>query len=281
LSEYYKYTSSYYPGARKLRLTADAAFRKTMLFMTINVVLTIPVNCFFKGNINIVINLIKYLTAIIIFGIVIAGGSPRRGWAWYAGFCAFSVAGVTPVIMYGTAASLALLPLAGICFFMFHKNAPWILDRLGFLEKGLISREIFFSLTCGFIFILFTYHTLLTLGHKQFVPMEADKYVAYMWIGLIEYGMYFGITYGILLRRLLQMKYELFGLIVLNVFLLFVFWLPVLIGRPENLVLSIAALFAGAFIVQFTIAMAFYFCRSTRFVIVSYIVYYMIVKSMV
>ena len=83
-----------------------------------------------------------------------------------------------------------------------------------------------------------------------------------------------------LTRDLLDRRYELSVPVLLNTLFVFLMWVPNVIGSKDPVTAFIGSL-AACLLTQVTLTMAFYFCRSTRMVFLSYLLYYLFYKSLV
>jgi hypothetical protein len=223
-------------------------------------------------------NLIRTVFIVYPMALLLIGGVSKQGWAWFAGFCVFLVSGQAPLLMGGLAMFALLLLPAVFCLWMFLRNAPNIPLRMGYMEKFSFIKEILFSVLLSFLFVTLTYYFLTRVGHYRFTALSPFSYFVLAVNGFANYVVVFGFAYGIMTRRLLSMRYEPFVPIVFNVLFIFAMWAPAAVASGKIL-LGLISVFAIAVLSQLSTGMAFFFCRSTRIVLISYLVYYLFHKS--
>jgi len=271
-------TKSYHPGFQKLSLFADGTFRKTVFLLCSNAALVALLSVLFPSPQREVIYISTLLLFVFPFAAAMAGGMPSAGWRWYACFGITFAAGSIPVFLGASDLYMLFLALSVLCFVKLHGNAPGLLEKFGYLGRVEPAKEISFSILSSAVFVFLSYLALVRVTHNGTVFLGMGKYILYSALCILTYGLFFGVMYGMLARRLLKLRYELVTAILINVTLLLVTWLPGIIGA-SNPAQALAASFMSCLVTQFTLGMVYYYCRSTRPIIFAYLIYYLYYKS--
>ncbi|HOX27834.1 MAG TPA: hypothetical protein PLQ76_01630 [bacterium] len=276
---YFRTTSDYYPGSQRMNLFADHSFRKAALIIVTMSFCTFLLNILHNAVLIETGNMIKTILIVYPLGLFLLGGASKRSWAWFAGFCILFASGQAPLLL-GLSAWFALFFMpAALCLYMFLINERDFLFRLGYSGKRNFAMEILFSILLSTLTITLVYYFLTRVGHFKFTPLTLGGYLIFFMNGIANYFIVFGFTYGIMTRRLLGMRYEPSVLIVINILFMFVLWFPSAVGSGKIL-MGLLSIFSVAVVTQLPTGMAFFFCRSTRMVLFSYLAYYLFLKSM-
>ncbi|MFC1474400.1 hypothetical protein ACFLQK_00010 [bacterium] len=275
---FFKTTDEYYPGFQKLSLFSDVTFRRTVFLFVSFAVISGAFSRFLIGPGREVMNIALSLCYVFPYGIWLSGGMPRRGWAWYACFAVLFLSGTVPAILAGRTVFLLSVPAALFCLYMVHRSAPWIMKSFGYMEKFEMWKEIPLTGISSVLFVILTYNVYATVQGIKVGFMPVENYLVYSVIGLSTYGVSLGILFGILMRRLLDMRFELYQAIMVNACLFFIMLSPTVIGL-DNMAVTLAGVLGTSLLSQFVLGLGFYYCRSTRYVLLAYLAFYLFYKS--
>jgi hypothetical protein len=279
LEVYLKKTPEYYSGFQRISLFSDPILQKCALVFAGTAVITVAAVFFIPGEqARETVYILTSLLFTLPMALLLVGGMSAVGWLWYGGFCAFSAAGTVPPYLGYSHSFIYFLAAAAICLFFTAKNNPSLLKSFGYSEHVPPVREILPTAISSFLFIFFAYYVLTEMKNAHFRLMAFSEYVLYAADFTITYGVFFGLLYGVLLRHLMKKHFDLHLLIGINIFLLYLTWLPVMIHRPLPAMIAVGS-FAFCFFTQTVLGLTFFFCRSTRIVFFAYLFYYLFSKS--
>lgn len=272
-----KATDAFAPGFQRFHLLQDRMFRLAAVAYPCLAALTIVLNEIHSAR--PVWDLVIYLLFLMPVGVSMAGGAPRAAYMWWVAFCALWTAAAAP--LFHGAGMLALLPAAPAlyCLWRAHRAAPHILKAFGYNENIPFRRELLFSLIPAMLLILVTHFASTRILHYSYSYMGVENYLFLICRGMPCYAVTFGLMYGLLMRRLLNMRMEIVPIIIINVVLFVIQWVPVSLVN-ENPVDALAGTVGTAFAIQISLGLAFLFCRSTRMILLAYMIYYVFYKSL-
>jgi len=272
-------TDKYYPGFRKFNLFSDAVFRRVVVLVIGGAIIDSVCNYFipYHAPERELVGSFRTLIYLLPVYIMLSGGFNPRALVYYVLFALMFGAGQAASIYGSPLMSALFFPAAAACFWLFHKNSRSTLASLGFLENISFLKEIVFIIPASAILIYPSY-AAFSINHTELRFLGYDHYFKLLFIGLLTYGTLFGILYGVLTRRLLELRFQIVVPVVLNTLLHFSFWLPAIIGYEQSLK-SVFAVFMSCLLAQFTMSMAYYYTRSVRVVILIYLIYYLFYKS--
>ena len=261
-----------------MNLFADIVLRKTIVLCLVCALVSLPLFAWLPKKYEILIMLGRDVFLLIPISFWVIGGLGSGLMKRYLVFAILITAGAAWYEMTGNSASLLLMfaSLGAVVFI--HRNSPGIIRDMGYAEPLAWGREIFFALLVSAVFVVPSLLAAKILVKSNFVIHSLGRYVLIFVTYTVHYGMLYGILYGVLFRRLMKMKYPLFVPIVLNIFLVFITWLADVL-LFESVLNAVLASFFICLTMQFALGMAFYYCRSTRVVLMAHVIYFLVYKS--
>ncbi len=279
MNYYYRKTEAYYDGFQKMSLFTEPTFRISASVLTAVFIATSIVFAFSVGQAREATGAMVSLFIAFPAALACAGGMSTAAWLRFIVFAGFAVFAIAGSIFIAPSFLLFALP-AFLSLAALIKSAPKTFSCLGYATSYDLRKEAAFSLLTAAIFITVTYYFISKArGASVSFPSPAQV-VFYLAVNIAVYGPIFGIIYGLLTRDLLDRRYELSVPVLLNTLFVFLMWVPNVIGNNDPVTAFIGSL-AACLLTQVTLTMAFYFCRSTRMVFLSYLLYYLFYKSLV
>lgn len=278
----YKATPAFYSGFQKSKLLADPLLRKCILIYVGLAIINAPFSLLIPPSMKReTIFILSTLFYLFPMAISLAGGMSKPAWRWYAAFCALYLAGTIPAAYEIAPASMIVLPAAAYCLWRGHLLAPNIVAAFGYNARmQSLQKEIFAVAATTAVLVFYTYLGTIQIVHGHFFILPAWKYCFHIATAVLYYSIHWGILFGILMRRFLAKNFEPPAPIAVNVFLIFTYWLPSVLGYVEA-GKAFVGVVGGAFSSQITLGLSYYFCRSTRPLIISYILFYLFIKTVV
>lgn len=279
---YFKTGDNYYSGFQRFNILADPQFRKCLLaFIPLSAMQIPGVMILAPGQHREILFIAMFLVYMLPAAISIAGGMPAAGWAWYAAAAAFYAAGTIPMALGASPAFLLFLIPALLCFARVDRIAPHLLAALGYKAPPRPAKEIAFTLiaTAGLVLYLWLGQALIRKSGVRILPPEW-----YVWLAAtsaLYYGTLWGLLYGVLMRRFLDMRYNLVLPIVLNVAIAILYWFPSILGYEIKLEIAIAGSILQGFSSQVALGMTYFFCRSSRPLLAGYVLHYLFLKTLI
>jgi hypothetical protein len=275
----FRATDRFRPGAHRLEFLAEKAVSRSLLLFVAFCLVFSPEYMIKSAPARETIDILAALALTFPFGIMLAGGAAANAWGWYAGFAVFTAAATAPVILFDSSPFILLAIPALACFIMFHLRAPHVLRAFGYLEKTSPAMEfLFFALLTG-IFLLMTRQ--MVAASKMVNPNHFSfcRYVSLAIGCLVMFGPVFGVMFGIITRRLLDLKFLLIIPITFNSLLLFLYFLPSYIISTPSMVVALGTGAVISVVYMMAMGLPFFYCRSTRFLVLFYLVFYLCYKS--
>lgn len=275
-------TARFRPGFQKLRLLDDPILRRSIFIIAFCSLITIPLYLALPKSYNEIIMVIRDLILLLPCALWAGGGLPRRARLLYIPFASLFAIGIIGIKMGGpdwfVLFSLASLPFA----YAIHRSAPHLGRELGFTDKVSIPAEVSATALMSGSSIFLGWYGLShanKLIFKSPFPGPAD-FAAVALTGLLHYGALYMLMYGVLFRRLLKMRFQLIIPITLNVALLSMTMLSDAL-LMQNKLMGLFSILVICLTLQFGYGIAFYFCRSTRMVVASHVIFYLFYKTLV
>jgi len=226
--------------------------------------------------------ILLFLIYMIPASFSLAGGMPASGWLWYAAAAALYAAATISVTLGASYFFLALIPVSLICLAMANRTAPHVLAELGYTGSSKPIIEIVFTILIAGVLISYTWIGQVLIRKSGFEVLPVTKYLLHLSICTLYYFPFWGILLGLLMRRFLDMRYEVTAPIALNTTIMSVYWMLSLIGRHNMKVhYMIAGAVLQAIASQASLGLAFNFFRSTRPLLAAYVIYYLFLQTVV
>lgn len=279
---FFKTGEEYYTGFQKFNILTDRTFRACLIVFFLFIAIQLPGVLIIRPGMNreiflIVLFLLYVLPAIFI----VAGGMPARGWLWYAAAALFFAAATIPPARGASYHFLLFLPASIACMLMVNRIAPGLLAAIGYKSPLKPAMEITFTLLSSAILITFLWlvQNLIRKSGYQFLP--ADEYVWHAATSALYYGTFWALFHGLMMRRFLDMKYEVSVPIALNTILISIYWVPATLGyKTMSVHFLVGAVLLQAIASQVVIGMTFYYTRSARPLMAIYVIYYLALRTM-
>ena len=275
---YYEFTENYYPGFQKASLLSDVILRKTFFIFTGVTLVTIPL-CYIVPDkyLNVMFVLIGLvLTLPLCFGL--AGGLPASVRGLYAASAALFALGTVPVLMGGSGWFLVLVPLSLFLFYRLHRKAPHLLQAFGYTGYSASLREILLTAGCLAVLVVSTWYAFEKTQSVSFLSLNPKTFFMLLCAGIIIVAPVYGAFFGILTRRLLDMKYQLGIAIIINIVLYNIISLPAALIY-ENPGLALLGNLSFAVVQQIVLGLAYYFCRSARIMFFAQLFFYVFLET--
>jgi hypothetical protein len=271
----YRATESFYEGFQKTSLFADRTVRISAFIFVIAGLIDIPFKFLFpsgfKSELSSMLVLILFIFPI---STRLIGGISRASWKFYAGFGIFFLSGLVPAL-WGSPIYL-LLMLPAVCFLALLLRAePGILRSFGYSGKPFSLREVLIALLVFSIFALFTYIATAIVQKSKFILHPSVSYLLQFLIVFPEYLVAWGILYGVLMKRLLELKFEPLVPIIINIVFTVVWWVSTAVNVKEP-GMMFAGIFAWATAVHLISGMTYYFTGSTRPILFAWALNYIV-----
>ncbi|HOX28069.1 MAG TPA: hypothetical protein PLQ76_02815, partial [bacterium] len=222
----YRTTESFCEGFQKANIFAERDVRvSALIFVLFGAIVTpfkylIPAG--FKSE---SVSMIVLILFVFPLSTTLMGGISRRAWKLYAGFGVFFLLGLVPAL-WGFPVYLVFLPPAVLFLILFLRAEPKIAVRFGYSGKPVSLSEVLMALLSSAVFITITYIAIVMVTKTKFYLHPFRDYFFEFIIVVPEYFVAWGIMYGVLTKRLLNMKFEILIPILINVLLTIVWWAP-------------------------------------------------------
>lgn len=278
----YKATPAFYSGFQKSKLLADPLLRKCVLIYLGLAVINAPFSLLMPPSMKReTIFILSTLFYLLPMAISLAGGMPKAAWRWYAAFCLFYIIGILPAAFEKVPASMLILSGAVYCLRRIHVLAPNIAAAFGFNTSIKFPlKELFAIVATASVLVFYMYLATIKIVHGHLVVLPAWKYIFHFITGILYYSVHWGVLHGILMRRFLAKNFEPPAPIAVNMFLIFIYWLPSVLGYVEY-GKAVVGVVGAALSSQITLGLSYYYCRSTRPLIISYMFLYLFIKTAV
>lgn len=278
---YFETRENYYSGFQKFNILKDRTFQGCLIVFAILLVMHFPASkgylagpyrdCYF-----ISLFLVYMLPAVFI----LAGGMPAAGWRWYAAAALFYAAATIPV-SFGASYFFLLLTLPSVFFFVkLDRTAPGLFAALGYKERAMPAKEIIFTILTSATLIGITWMAQTMVRKNGFAFLPFFKYFYFIATSTLYYGTLWGLLYGLLMRRFIDMRYENAFPVALNIILMSAYWFCSMTGydgvTTSNM---IAAATLQSLASQTTFGLNFHFTKSARPLLATYVIFYLFVKS--
>ncbi|MFA6447913.1 MAG: hypothetical protein WCX65_00455 [bacterium] len=271
----YRATESFYEGFQKTNIFADRTVRITAFIFVIAGLIDIPFKFIFPAGFKSELgSMLVFILLIFPISTRLIGGISRASWKLYAGFGIFFLSGLIPTL-WGSPVFL-LLMIPSVCFLALLLRAePGILRSFGYSEKPLGMREVLIALLTFSLFALFTYIATVMVQKSKFILHSPISYLLQFLIVVPEYLVAWGILYGVLMKRLLELKFEPMVPIFLNIVFTLVWWVSTAVNVKDP-GMMFAGIFAWAIAVHMISGMAYYFTGSVRPVLFAWSLNYIV-----
>jgi hypothetical protein len=279
MNYYYKKTDAYYDGFQRLSLFTEPSFRLSAAVFAAAFVASVIVFIFSEGKAREATGAMVFLFIACPAALAAAGGMTSAAWLRFVVFAAFTISAIAGSIFINPSFLIFALP-AFLSLAALIKSAPKTFSALGYTTVSDLKKESAFVLLTAAVFILVTYFFVSKARDASVSFPGFQQIVFYLIINIAVYGPVFGIIYGLFTRALLDRRFELSVPLLLNTLFVFSMWAPNVIGSKDPVTAFIGSL-AACLLTQVTLSLAFYFCRSTRMVYFSYLLYYLFYKSLV
>lgn len=278
----FKSGSIYYPGIQRFYITRDSTFRKALVVFALLAAIQIPVAVMFKpGPLREVAYVLMFLVYVVPAAVVLAGGACGEFWKWYtAGATFFAIS--TTAFALGAPGHVLLLILASLpCFYMCHVKASHVLFSLGYTGRLNPLYEIVFILVISGSLISYTALGQVLIRRTEIHIPTLSQYIWYGTTSALYYGTLWGIIHGIIMKRFLDMRYEIAVPVIVSTMIMIIYWMPPILSYTMKLEMAISGVVLMSLSSQIILGMAFYYCRTTRPLVIGYVIYYMFLKSIV
>lgn len=277
----YKTSDNYYSGPQRFNILSDRVFRGCIPVFLGFTALQVPVVAAMPpGDRREIFFVLMFLVWMLPAAIVLAGGMPAAGWRWYAGFAAFFAAATALPALGASHFFLLLIVPALLCFAGADRTTPHLLAALGYRARPMPVKEISLALLSAVVLMLYTWLGQKLIRKSGFEIHTVGRYVWLLATSALYYGTLWGIMHGLLMRRFLEMRYQIGFPVVMNIALITLYWIPSVLGYSMvDMKLAIGGSFLQAIASQTALGMSFYLCRSTRPLAAAYVMYYLFLKS--
>lgn len=271
----YRATESFYEGFQRTELFADKNLRISALIFFLAGLIDIPFKLIFPTGFKSEVGSMFILIFILFpMSTKLIGGISQKAWKIYAGFGAFFLSGLVPALLGFPVYLILMLP--AICFLVLLLRAePGILRSFGYLGMPLGLREFLVALTSFGVFALFTYLATVNVTKSEFMLHPFESYLLQFLVVFPEYLIAWGILYGVLMKRMLELKFEPLVPIIFNVVFTVVWWVSTAVN-VEDPGMMFAGIFAWAIAVHLISGMAYYFTKSTRPILFAWTLNYIV-----
>jgi len=271
----YRATESFYEGFQRTNLFADKNIRISALIFflagLIDILFKFILSSGFKSEVGSM-----FILILILFPMStrLIGGISLKSWKLYAGFGVFFLFGLVPALMGFPVYLVFMLP--AICFLvLLFRAEPGILRSFGYMGMPLGLREIIVALISFSIFALFTYLATVNVTKSKFILHPFESYLMQFLVVFPEYLVAWGILYGVLMKRLLELKFEPLVPIIFNIVFTVVWWVSTAVN-VEDPGMMFAGIFTWAIAVHLISGMAYYFTKSTRPILFAWTLNYIV-----
>jgi len=259
----YRATESFYEGFQKTSLFADRTVRISAFIFIFYAITFAPFKIFMPSGLKSEsVAMVYWILFVFPLSTILIGKMSRKAWKLYAGFGSFYLIGLVPALWGLPVYLLFMIP--AFCFlFLFLRAEPSILRCFGYSGKQVTMREIIVALitVCLCVFIIY----IATAGLKQtkYVIRPPLIYLLAFLMVVPKYSIVWGILYGVLMKHLLELKFESLVPILFNMFFVMVLWFTEPYDGTDP-ALIFAATFSWAVILNTISGMAYYFTRTVR-----------------
>ena len=275
----FKSGETYYSGFQRFNILADPAFRKCLLaFVPLMAIQTPGVMILRPGMAREIFFILLFLVYMVPAAFTIAGGMPASGWIWYIAAAACYAAGTIPIALGAKYECLLFMAPAAFCLMKVNKAAPHIFKALGYTSPAKPALEAALTVLLSSVII-----SNLWLGQilirKSVIHFQAPE--KYLWLAAtssLYYGALWGLLYGVLMRKFMDMRYNIVLPITLNVLLTSLYWIPSMLGYNAKLEMVIGGVILQGIVCHITFGMSYFYCRSTRPLLVAFVLQYLFLK---
>ncbi len=265
----YRATESFYDGVQRTNLFAEKTLRVTALVFLMFAVAVIPVKVLvppgFKSE---SISMIPWLLIVFPLSTYFFGGISRKAWMLYAGFSVFYLAGMIPTSWGMHACLLFTIPSYFFLILLFRAE-PKILRGYGYSGMRFAPIEIFGTVVTTALCVSIIYMAAIMLQKTTYAFRPPLTYIVQFLMIVPKYALVWGILYGILMKRMLHLKYEALVPIAFNIFFTAVLFLtePYDVADPGLIIAKIAA---WSTVLNLILGMTYYFTRSARPILIAH-----------
>lgn len=279
---YYKAGENYFPGFQKFNIFADPVFRKGIAAFAGLCMIAGPtsfaVSPGLKRELCYVLIYLCYMTPATI---IVAGGMPPAAWRWYAAFAVFFACGTIPVVLGAPYTVMVCLIPAVFSVLQMCRIAPGVPAALAYDKPAKPSVDFAFGVILSVVLIAYSWIGQQMIGKGAYRLLSVKEYIWYFCTGALYYGTLWGLFYGLLMRRLLDMRYDLITPMALNIVMNSIYWIPSALGYGLKPEVAIGGSVLQSLTLQSAICMTFYFHRSSWPPFAAYGIYYLFIKSVV
>jgi hypothetical protein len=279
LSFDFRSTPQFYPGTQRIRLFAERVVREPILFFAVYTVLATPMYMIAPRRWQVAIDIAISVVAVFPFTVRLAGGASKSAWAWYACSGALLLAALIPFNVFSFEPGVILVVPALFCFLMFHRRAPHVLKAFGYMEKPNPALELMYFVMLTGVFMMMSYSLMRASNELRIKLFSTLEYAVLALECLLMYFALFGMMFGVLMRRLLNLRFLLAVPIAVNSIILMFYFLPAAVNHG-GLVMAVTSTIVVSIVVQTGMGLVYYFSRSTRVIIFFYVVYYIWYKTL-
>ncbi len=265
----YRATESFHDGFQKTGFFDDRTVRISTLIFVLFAIIAAPVKfSITSGFKSESVSLILWFLFIFPLSTRLWGGMSRKSWKLYAGFVIFFLSGLIPAAWGSPVFLILILPAAFFAILLFIAE-PEILRRFGYSGKPITPSEILITLiaTCLCVFII--YFATVMLQKVNFVPRFSISCILAFLVIVPKYFVVWGVLYGALMKRLLDLKFEYLIPIIFNIIFTMILWYtePYNVDDPAML---FAEIFSWSMILNLISGTVYYFTRTTRPILIAH-----------
>ncbi len=265
----YRATDSFYDGYQKTNLFTERTLHVTALIFLLFAITAIPVKVLVpSGFKSESISMIPWFLIVFPLSTFFMGGISQKAWMLYAGFSLFFLAALIPT-SWGAPICL-LFTIPSVCFLiLLFRTEPKILRGYGYSGMRVTPLEIFGMLITSALCVSIIYMAAIMLQKTTYTVRSPLTYLVQFFLIVPKYAMVWGILYGVLMKRMLGLKFESPVSIVLNVIFIIILFLtePYDVGDTG---LVVAKIVAWATVLNMILGMTYFFTRSVRPLLVAH-----------
>lgn len=283
MNTYLEVGENYYSGFQKFNVFADPAIRKCVLAFVPLMSMQIPgVSIIPPGMTREIFFILMFLCYMAPAALVIAGGMPLSGWLWYLSAAFFFGCATIPPALDASNYTLLFLAPSAFSLWRLDRVAPHVFLAIGYkTEKINLFREVSMALLMGSVLILYTWLGQILIRKEDINIQHIDKYLWVISTGALYYGVLWGILYGVLMRRFLDMRFNIMLPILINIVITSIYWIPSMLGYSNRIEITVGGAIIQGLACNMALGATYYFCRTTRPVLAAFIIQYLFLKALV